>query len=236
MKRILFISLYAATLLVPASLYIGTFGWGSMPYSLSMLFGTVAFMIFVNQFLLAAKPRAAVEALGTKGLLSFHGTMAFLGIVAAVFHRLLKVGLLPGKQPSEDSASTWNSLLYGVGFSEYSIQAVLGQVALILFFLAVLLAAFLMANTFWMKIAAFKRFKDWAFRALKLTYPRMRLVHNVVVAATALVLVHVLLASTSDFTVNPFGASWMIAWTAFSFGAYLRYRIAGRKPAVKAKS
>lgn len=236
MKRILFISLYVATLLVPAALYIGKFGWGGDPYSISMLLGTVAFAIFVNQFLLATKPRLAVEALGTKGLLSFHGTMAFVGVVVVVLHRLLKVGLLPEDLPSEGADSAWNSLLYGVGFSEYTVQAALGQAALLLILLAVLLAAFFMANTFWMKMAAFKKLKDSVYGALKLTYPRMRSIHNIVVVAAILALVHVLLASTSNFSANPFGASWMIAWTAFSFGAYLRYRLAGRKPLAKAKA
>ncbi len=236
MKRILFISLYAATLLVPAALYIGKFGWGSTPYSLSMLLGTIAFTIFVNQFFLAAKPRLAVEALGTKGLISFHGTMAVLGLVVAAFHRMLKVGLLEGTQPAEGGDSAWNALLYGVGFSDATVQAVFGQIALILFLIAVLLAAFLMANTFWMKMPVFKRFKDGVYGALKLTYPRMREVHNLVVIATALILVHVLLASTSSFAANPLGASWMILWAALGFGTYVRYRLAGRKAPAKAKS
>ncbi len=236
MKRTIFISLYGATILIPAALYIGKVGWGSPPYSLSMILGTIAFAIFVNQFFLAAKPRLAVEALGTKGLLSFHGTMAFVGVVLAAFHRMLKVGLLAGKQPPEGSDSAWNVLLYGIGFSPYTVQAVIGQVALVFFLIAVLLAAFLMANTFWLKLPAFKRFKNSVYGALKLTYPRMRGFHNLVAVATALILVHVLLASSSGFATNPLGASWMILWTVLGFGVYIRYRLSGRKTQAKAKA
>jgi predicted ferric reductase len=235
MKRTYFGLLYAGTLIIPAALYLFNFGGGVSSYSLSMLFGTVAFAIFANQFLLAAKPRLAVEALGTKGLLSFHGTMAVVGVVIAFMHKALKVGLLEAGAPPPDPATFRDILLYGSGFSDDTLQAKLGGLALVLFVVAVLLAALLMANTFWMKIPAFKKLKDTAYSALKLSYPRMREVHNIVALAFIVIIGHVLLASTSNFAANPVGAAWMILWAALCFGSYLRYRIAGRKNAAKPK-
>lgn len=235
MKRLNFGLLYAATLIIPPALYLFTFGGGVTAYSLSMLFGTVTFAIFANQFLLATKPRIAVDALGTKGLLSFHGTMAVVGVVLAFVHKTFKVGLLEAGAPPSGAEGFWSFVLYGAGFGDDTLQARLGSLAFVLFIVAVLLAAFLMANTFWMKMPVFKKFKDTVYGAFKLTYPRMRDIHNIVALAFAVIIVHVLLASSSNFAANPIGVSWMILWAAFCIGSYIRYRIAGRKAPAKAK-
>ena len=215
MKKLAFLLAYAATLVVPAAIYIVPLGGISDGYSLSVAFGTVAFGMFANPFLLAARPRPAVSALGAKGLLSFHGSAGFAALLIAFTHRSLKVGL-PG-------------VLQGSGFTADTPQALFGLFAFTLFAFSVFLAAFFMANTFWMKIAFLKRLKERVWASTGLSYPRMRVIHNLVVLASIAILLHVLLASTSDFSGNPAASVWMAGWMAFCLGSYAKYRLSGRR-------
>lgn len=212
MKKLLFAAAYAATVLLPGILYLAPLGGLILalqdPYGLSVLLGSAAFAVLSNQFFLAARPAQAVAALGLKPLLAFHGTMATVGLLLAASHLTLKALIL--------------------GYPTNTLQAGLGVAAFALFLAAILSAAFLMANTFWMKIPALKRFKEWKYRKLGLTYQKMRAVHNATVAAGILVLLHVLLASSSDFFANPAASAWALLWSLFCLGAYLRYRLRGR--------
>jgi predicted ferric reductase len=208
MKTLAFALAYAASLAVPSVLYLIPLGGFTGAYSVSVVLGLAAFTIFANQFLLASRPAFLVSALGQKRLLTLHQTLPAVGLAAAVAHRTVK-GM--------------------VGMDLESPQAALGGIALLVFFLAVLAAAFLMANTFWMRAGALKAART-AFQAKTgLTYKRMRAVHNVTVAAVVLVLVHALLASSSDFAVNPTGAAWLVFWLVLCLGSYARYRVSGRK-------
>jgi len=218
MNKALFALLYLAALAVPGWLYLAPLGGPALvfsdAYALSTLLGTTAYAILATQFLLAARPVWAVRALGLKPLLSFHGTMATVGIATAIAHRVLKVNI--------------------VGYPDDTAQARLGMLALLVFLIVILAAAFLMANTFWQKMTFLKRFREGVNARFKLSYPRLRAFHNLSVLAGSVLLVHVLLAGSSDLTANPAGFVWMALWMLFCLGAYARYRLGGRKaPRVK---
>ncbi len=213
MHKALFALLYLAALAVPGWLYLAPLGGPALvfsdAYALSTLLGTTAYAILVTQFLLAARPAWVVRTLGLKPLLSFHGTMATVGIALAVVHRVLKIGV--------------------VGYPDDTLQARFGLAALLVFFIVILAAAFLMATTFWQKIPFLKRFREGVYARFKLSYPRLRAFHNLSVLAGLIVLVHVLLAGSSDLSANPAGFAWMAFWMLFCLGAYARYRLGGRK-------
>lgn len=212
MRKLLFAAAYAATVLIPGLLYLAPLGGPAValqdPYGYSVLLGAAAFAVLSNQFLLAARPSAAVAALGLKPLLAFHGTMATVGLLLAASHLTLKVLVL--------------------GYPTDTLQARLGAAAFAVFLATIFAAAFLMANTFWMRIPALKRFKDGVYKKLGLSYQKMRTIHNATAAAGVLVLLHVLLASSSDFFANPAASVWVLLWSLFCLGAYLRYRLRGR--------
>ncbi len=216
MNKALFALLYLAALAVPGWLYLAPLGGPALvfsdAYALSTLLGTTAYAILATQFLLAARPRWVVRALGIKALLSLHGTMATAGITLAVAHRVLKINV--------------------VGYPDDTAQARLGLAALLVFFIVILAAAFLMANTFWQKIPAFKRLKEGLYARFKLTYPRMRVFHNLSVLAGLVLTIHVLLAASSAWADNSAGFIWMSGWMLVCLGAYARYRLAGRKTAL----
>lgn len=219
MKKVLFHAAYFATPVIPIVLYQESLGWPGGVYSVSVALGVSAFVLLANQFFLASRPRFAVEALGLKGLLKFHGTMPALALFLASAHRVLKVGVAP--------ALGDGILGRGLGYSADSLQATFGGAAFWLFAGLVVFTVLFMANTFWMRVGALKKAKEWVYAKTGLDYKRARLLHNASVVGALVVLVHALLASSSAFGANPVGAAWLGLWLLASLASYARYRLKG---------
>ncbi|MBL8968874.1 MAG: hypothetical protein JNG85_17860 [Spirochaetaceae bacterium] len=228
MKKILFFLGYFSTPVVPIVLYQASLGWPGGAYSASVALGVAAFVFLANQFVLASRPRFAVETLGLKALLKFHGTMPVVALALAAAHRVLKIGVSP---------ALGDGLLgRGLGFSEDTLQASFGGAGFWVFAGLVVFTALLMANTFWMKLGALKKAKDWVYAKTGLDYRRARLLHNAAIVGGLVILVHALLASSSAFGANPFGAAWLAVWLLGSLALYARYKLKGAaaKPGARA--
>jgi len=132
--------------------------------------------------------------------------MPVIIIVMAGLHRILKV-------------------IYG--FNHDSLQDVFGGFAWWLYAI-VIVYLLLMANTKLMKVSFIKAFKDLVYAKTFLNYKRARLLHNITVLGAFALLVHMALASSSQFSQNPWGLSFLILWMLFSLALYLRYRLRGR--------
>ncbi|PKL09041.1 MAG: hypothetical protein CVV51_05885 [Spirochaetae bacterium HGW-Spirochaetae-7] len=207
MKRILFLAAYLLSPAIPVAIYVSSLGGSIDPYTLSVGLGVYAFIMICNQLILASRPGFAVSALGIKGLLTLHGIAPFFILAIAATHRMLK----------ELS-----------GFPDDTVQATFGAVALLTFAAAVVFALLFIANFRMPFQAAIRKLRTRAAEAFKLTYKASRAFHNVTVAACAVLVTHVLLASSSAFSANPAGAAWMAAWATLAIGMFLRYRIRGR--------
>jgi predicted ferric reductase len=207
MKKVIFIISYFLIPWIPLFFYTHAFSspWDS--YTLSVILGVYAFVMICNQFILAARPPLVLQIFGVRGLLSFHGTMPVLILLFALAHRTLK-------------------LLNG--FSLDSLQAKLGMTVWLLLALLVVFAAIFMAQTFWLHWALVRRLREWVYRKLGLTYPRSRLFHNLTVLGGLIILVHVWLASTSDFATHGVGIALLTVWMLFSLVYYFGYRLNGR--------
>jgi hypothetical protein len=230
MKRARFLIVYFALALAPIAIYAARLGLGLDAYGVSVALGLFAYMVFCGQFILASRPQWALEALGQKGLFSFHGTMAFVALVAAVLHRSLKVGLLEAPPTAAAApAGFLKSLAFafknGLGFNPDSLQASLGGIGWWSFAGILLFTVLFMANTFWMKFRPLKSLREWVYKKTGLSYPLARLLHNLTVLAASVILVHALFASSSQFSDNPLGAIWLIGAFVLSLAAYLRYRL-----------
>lgn len=207
MKKVAFFLCYFLSPLLPLIPYLGNTAGAPALYALSVFFGVYAFIMLCNQFILASRPKYAVAALGMKGLLSFHGTMPVVILTIAAIHRSLKMN---------------------VGFSMESPQAHLGTIVWVGLAFIVVFAVLFMAQTFWLRINTLKKLKAVIYAKTGLTYERARIVHNLTIVLGALILLHVLLASSSDSTINPVGMAVMILWMIGSLLVYLRYRLMGR--------
>lgn len=207
LKKAVFFLCYFLSPFLPLILYLGNTAGDPATYKISVFFGVYAFIMLCNQFILAARPKCAVDALSMKGLLSFHGTMPVVILACAAIHRTLKAL---------------------VGFPMDSLQARLGMIVWVSLAGITVFTAFFMAQTFWLHINIFKKLKSAIYAKTGLTYARARVLHNLTVVLGALILFHVLLASSSDSTVNPAGMAVMILWMIGSLLVYLRYRLRGR--------
>ena len=214
MKRALFFIAYFLAPAIPVALYMRSLGGGAGVYSGSVVLGITAFILICNQYILASRPTFIVKALGLKSLLAFHSIMPIVLIGMAGMHSQLKEA---------------------AGFSDDTLQATLGSATLAVFIAAAVLAILFLANINLPIALKLREFRKWAQDRLALSYRLTRAFHNITVVAGVAIMVHVLLASSSDFKVNPVGAGWMIAWLALSLGLYARYRLNGRKvPAARA--
>jgi predicted ferric reductase len=208
MKKALFFVGYALTPAIPAFLYLRSLGQGFSGYTASVALGIAAFTLIADQFILAARPGFAMRAVGAKTLLKMHQTAPIIALALAGAHKLVKEAN---------------------GFSDDSFQASFGGIAWWTFAAVLAAAVLFMATTFLMKVKPLAALKGLVQQKLGLGYKRLRILHNISVAAALALTVHVTLASTSAFAANPVGIVWMLAWMALSLGLYLAYRLRGRK-------
>lgn len=208
MKKAFFFIGYFFLPLIPVFFYVSSIGSPFNSYVLSVILGIYAFVMICNQFLLASKPSFAVKALGMKGLVSFHSTMPVCIVIVALAHKLLK----------ESN-----------GYSDDSFQATFGAVAWWMFAVVIVFTVLFMANTFWLKIDLLKKLKTFIYDKTGLNYKRSRVLHNVTVIAGIIILIHVFLATSSNYTVNLTGIAVMACWMIFSLFVYFVYRLKGRK-------
>ncbi|PKL07102.1 MAG: hypothetical protein CVV53_01035 [Spirochaetae bacterium HGW-Spirochaetae-9] len=198
---------YFLSPIVPIAFYFATLGWPINLYGLSVSLGIAAFMFLCGQFMLASRPAWAIKALGLKNLTHFHSTMPIVIVGIAVAHRISK---------------------QIVGLDTESTQADFGAAVLLLLSAVIVFTVLLMATTFWQKLEFLKKFKAWVYEKTGLDYKKSRVLHNLTLLIAPLLLIHVLLASSSDFAANPIGFFVMIAWMLIWLGMYLRYRMKGR--------
>jgi predicted ferric reductase len=68
-----------------------------------------------------------------------------------------------------------------------------------------------------------------------ISYKGSRAFHAAAALAVPLLCVHLLLASSADFSRNPIGASWLAIYAIISIYLFLMYRISGRSPGKEKK-
>lgn len=193
---------------IPVIFYLVSAQSGYDAYALSIVFGVYAFVLVCNQFYLASQPAFLLTLLSAKQVRALHSTAPLLLLALGAGHALLKLS---------------------VGFTLTSGQAVVGLLAFVLFFVGILSALLLFANTVLTKRAAFASYRTNVMAKSGLTHQKARAMHNLMVPTGLLVLVHMLLASTSDFTYNPWGMAILVTWMVYSLLSYLNYRLSGRK-------
>ncbi len=209
MKRSIFHLGFFLSPLIPVILYLYSAGALFDSYSLSIVFGVYAFVLVCNQFYLASQPAWMMSLLGAKSVRALHGSSPLLILLLALIHAILKLAN---------------------GFTLSTPQALIGLVAFILFFVGVLSALLFFANTLLTKRKRFAQLRTSTYEKTGLTHQKARAMHNLMVVAGLVVLFHVLSASTSSFTYNPWGIGILVAWMLFSLVSYANYQLSGRKP------
>lgn len=170
-KRILFLAAYfLAPVGLIAAIFFSSPGYYGASGFVPMVFGAVAYTLLNAQLILSARPKWIEASFGLDRFYRFHGLMAIVAIVLAFAHKLLEGRLFPE-----------------------SFQTRLGDMALLLFIAVSALALVFMADTL---IRLFRplRFVRTLFVRLKIgKYNVQRILHNVSVAAVAIVFIHVMI-------------------------------------------
>lgn len=208
MKKAFWIVLFALNLGVPLALYLSVAASGFDGYTFAIIAAITAYILICDQIIVATRPAGLVKAFGAKFVTKLHSTLPVAILTFAVLHPILKEAN---------------------GFSEETLQARIGIASLIVLVTLTVFTVVFMANTVWMRITPLASLKKWAASHLGLTYPLARLVHGVFALVAVAIAIHAMLASTSDFSVNPAGAAWLAGMTVLSLVLYIRYRIKRQK-------
>ena len=210
MSKRTFTFLYILSPIIPICIYLSSIGWNGEPIRiLSKIFGICAFALFCNQLILASRPAFIVKALGQKHITMLHSVMPAVIIVAAIVHRFLKAA---------------------AGYDVESTQADLGAAGLALMVLLSLLAFLLIANLSGKLGDSLRTFRARLTKRWNISYKGTRAVHAFTALAAPVLCVHMLLASSSDFSRNPVGALWLAIYALVSLYLFINYRASGRMP------
>jgi len=202
-------------ILSPAAALIPYFAgnWGSFfhSWSLSMTFGIIGYIWYLNQFIIAARPAYWDRLYGLDGMYRFHGYMAIFATVAVFAHVVLK------------------RLVYPV----VTLQQIFGIAAVVIFVAVVIASLLFMVESRIGRLRPLARLKRYAAERWRWQYHHLKRFHNLVVAAAFLVLAHVLLAfSTLESFLR---ISVMAGWFVVALGLYLHHKVIrpardGRRP------
>ena len=177
-------------------------------YSVSIMLGVYACVLVGNQLYLASQPAWVIALLGATSTRSLHSTSPLLLLLFIIIHAIMKLSN---------------------GFSITTIQVILGLIAFILMLVGTIFALLLFTNTLLTKQEKFSQFRTRMYAKTHLTYQKVRAIHNLMVVAGVLVLIHAILASSSILSYNPWGVSILAIWMLFTLLTYLNYRLHGRK-------
>lgn len=208
MKKILVILLWFCFPLLPLFFYLRSVGFSFNVYTLSVAFGVYSFTLLVGQLYIITKPKWLQKVLPVKQIVRLHSIVPLVVLVLSLTHRFLK----------ESS-----------GFSLETLQASIGLASWFFLVFIIIAALLLLANTFISANKAVKKIKDTIYSIFKLSYVKVRTIHNMTVLLSIALCVHVGLSSLTDISFNPIGTFILLAWVLWCFTAYIIYRIRGRK-------
>ncbi|MCU0608749.1 MAG: hypothetical protein MUF22_03145 [Chitinispirillaceae bacterium] len=170
-------------------------------YSLGMCCGLLALGCLLNALILSARLRFADRLFGHDRVLVFHGWLAATGLLLAMLHVAFKLVDFPGP----------------------SAQTLIGMAGLSLFLLVAAATLCVMVENPLHRIAALARLRSRLLRHRLFDYTRLKLFHNLTAAASLLMAIHVLMASS---TGEDGFRSWIMGlWAATALTAYLWHKV-----------
>ncbi len=177
----------------------------SFTSELSTIVGVSAFIWFSGQLVLAARPFGLARWFGVPQLLNLHALMAVFGFAAVQAHFFLKSSA-PDFAPS--------------------FQTMFGFIANLIILLGSIFAYLSMSNAPGTKAAWLQRIRKTIKEKWQLSYPRLRLIHNLLALAVLLAMVHVLLATNTQYT--QYASIAMASWLGVGVLLLVIYRIRKR--------
>lgn len=209
--RILWIVLYIASPIIPLVFYFAG-NWSTIlhSWSLSMVFGIVAYIWFLNQFIVAARPAYWDRIFGLDRMYRFHGYMAIAAVIASMAHIVLK----------------------RLTFPVLTLQQAFGAAAMFMFVTVTVATLFFMVEGRIARLTAVARLRARAASRWRWQYQTLKRFHNLVAPAALLLLLHVLLAFS---TLESFGRiAVMAVWFVMAGAFYAWHKIVRPRGAARA--
>ncbi|MDA3947709.1 MAG: hypothetical protein PF508_00655 [Spirochaeta sp.] len=197
LERPFWIIAYLLSPLIPLSLYLAGF-WSNLleSWALSMAVGVFAYVWYLNQFIIAARPAYWEQLYGVARMYRFHGYMAIAATVMALTHVVIKSVIFPA----------------------VTVQQLFGIAAITLFVIVILATLVFMVESRVARIRPVRWLRTYAAERWRWQYHHLRRFHNLVVIAAFLVLAHVLIAFSTQEDIWRSGV--MVLWFVVALGMY----------------
>lgn len=161
-----------------------------------MTFGIIAYVWYLNQFIVAARPSYWDRLYGLDRMYRFHGVMAIAATFFVVAHIVLK----------------------RLTFPVITAQQAVGSAAFFVFFVVIIATILFMIDSWVTRRRPLERLKRVAAEKWRWQYHQLKRFHNLVVVAALLAMAHVLMAFS---TLESFARiSVMAVWFVITVGWY----------------
>lgn len=199
-KRYYLILLYIFLILLPFGIFFKDQSSGGIYWNtiLAGFFGLTAYTLFTFELLLVSKNKFLDKYFGLDKLYRFHMLIAVIAIVFSLIHKLLN------NQGD-------------------SFQTQFGDVAFILFIAVGVFSILMMVSKLFFKFAPIDYIRKLLTNTLKIKYQYKVLLHNIMVIAIIILVVHILLASTVKYNLAL--ELILILYFAIPFVSYLYNKI-----------
>ena len=199
-KKIGFFILYFLSPVLPiAAIYASSPGYYGSSGFVPMVLGAIAFTWLNAQLILSARPKLIESVFGLDRFYRFHSLMAVIAIPIAFIHKILK----------------------GFVFPE-SFQTKLGDVAIVIFITAAVLALVFMIDTLVRMVKPLQLVRAFGQKIKIGKYNIQVLLHNLNVVAVVLIFIHVMLSNSAR---NPFAKGVYILYFVVSMAFYLYHKV-----------
>ena len=202
LERPFWITAYVLSPLIPLSLYLAGL-WSNLleGWALSMAVGVFAYVWYLNQFIIAARPAYWEQLYGLDRMYRFHGYMAIAATVMATVHIVIKRNTFPS----------------------ITVQQSFGIAAITVFVIVILATVVFMVQSHVARLRPVRRLRNYAAERWRWQYHHLRRFHNLVVIAAFLVLAHVLIAFSTREAI--WRSAVMTLWFVVALGMYGRRKI-----------
>ena len=200
LKKVLWVIFYCMAVLFPSIIYASAHIGSSFSFIISGVFGITAYVLFAFQFLLASRPKIIDRQFGMDKIYRFHMYIAVAGLVLSFLHKQIKEN-----------------------FYQESFKTTLGDLAFNIFLGISVLSILMMVNKLFFKTKFTDSIRGFLNKTLRVQYQYKVLVHNAVLIALCVLLVHILMAYSVKS--NILLESVLVIYFAVPLFMYLKHKI-----------
>lgn len=200
MKRCLWILVYIIGVITPSIFYVSDFYKMNILLILSGVLGITSYVLFSFQFLVASRLKVIDKYFGLDKMYRFHMVTAIVALLFAYLHKVLKEM-----------------------YFEESFKTQLGDMAFAIFIGICVFSILMMINKLFFKIKLVDSIRKFLNQTLKIKYQYKVLLHNVLLVALVILLVHILLAYS--VSANMILKVTLIIYFIIPVGLYYNHKI-----------